>query len=168
MMYCKNNHPIMPTARIGCPLCERDSSVELELHINDEFAVSVAGPRETAFAEMRRYWSQYANDGKCTVYEVTRKQVPIDTVLGLAQETESSLDDRARSAFENVSAKWSTVVPWDELTEETRQHWRDHVSAKETSAEVIEMDANGKPKKCSVCGEPLVDGHHLPDLPEPF
>lgn len=37
--------------------------------------------------------------------------------------------------------------------------------SEETSAEVIEMDANGKPKKCSECGEPLVDGQHLPDPP---
>jgi ubiquitin len=63
------------------------SDIELELHVDDEFAASVSGPRENAFAEMRRYWSQYASDGKCTVYEVTRKQIPIDAVLGLAQET---------------------------------------------------------------------------------
>lgn len=64
------------------------TEIELELYVDDEFAAGVCGPRDQAMREMRRYWAQYSQDGKCTVYEVTRTQIDIEVVLGLtAQET---------------------------------------------------------------------------------
>lgn len=67
------------------------SDIELELHVDGELTAGADGPREEAYAEMRRYWAQYCNDGKCSVYEVTRKQIPIVDLLGLAQETKEEL-----------------------------------------------------------------------------
>lgn len=57
--------------------------IEIELHVDDYIAACVCGPRDEALAEMRRYWAQYAADGKCTVYEVTRTQINIEDVLGI-------------------------------------------------------------------------------------
>jgi hypothetical protein len=54
---------------------------EFELHVDGEMVASVCGPRDQARVEIRRYWAQYADDGKCTVYEVKRTQVNIVDVL---------------------------------------------------------------------------------------
>jgi hypothetical protein len=50
----------------------------------------------------------------------------IETTEGLPHEP--SADQKARTAFEKHTANWSTVTPWDELSQETRQYWRDHVA----------------------------------------
>jgi hypothetical protein len=57
---------------------------------------------------------------------------------------------------------------FNNVAAELIQEREEERAAAETRAEVIELDTNGKPTKCKTCGEPLVDGHHLPDLPEPF
>jgi hypothetical protein len=63
------------------------SNIELELWVDDECVVGASGPREDAFAEIRHYWGQYAGDGTCSVYEVTRKLIPMDIVHGFVEET---------------------------------------------------------------------------------
>jgi hypothetical protein len=35
------------------------NDIELELHVDGELAAGAYGPREEAYAEMRRYWAQY-------------------------------------------------------------------------------------------------------------
>lgn len=79
---------------------------ELELYVDDDYAVSVIAPRDQALAEMRRYWAQYSADGKCTVYEITRTQINICDVLDVRDA-----DQPAACTHPNVQrmAPWSSA-----------------------------------------------------------
>jgi hypothetical protein len=67
-----------------------------------------------------------------------------------APEPRADLDSKAQAAFEKQSANWTSVTPWHELAEETRQHWRDYVTraAQPPSAShlawLVESQQNGR------------------------
>lgn len=75
--------------RIKPRVTTMDDATELELHVDDEMVAGVSGQRDQAYREMIRYWAQYCEDGKCTVYEVHRTQINIEDVLGLERRPDN-------------------------------------------------------------------------------
>ncbi len=62
------------------------STVEYEIHQNDEVVASVSGPEDAATAEAIHYYLQYLQDGPCEVYLVTRTRIPVERILAGRKE----------------------------------------------------------------------------------